>query len=179
MPAITSVLVAVGGLGMSIHQMIKQNKLRKEAVEGGIAATNQAKGVTIQNELAGLQADTEAIELTKERQAQRDATLIPTIQQDARSAMGGAINIAEEGRQEDLDLTADTAKRMYDRDVKVLGEDQTIETARGKREYDTAILEAEGYGKMEADAQANYNVAAGSAMALGGDLASGIKEKWA
>lgn len=178
MAAITSILVAVGGLGMSIAQMIKQNKLKKEAAAGGIAATNQAKGVSVQNELAGLQADTAAIELTKERQAQRDATLIPTLQ-DARSAMGGTVNIAEIGRQEDLDLTADTAKRMYDRDVKVLGEDQTIETARAKREYDTALLEAEGYGKMEADAQANYNVAAESAMALGGDVASGIKEKWA
>ena len=179
MAAITSVLVAVGGLGMSIHQMIRQNKLKKEAEAGGIAATNKAKGVTVQNEIAALQADTAAIERTKERQAQRDATLIPTIQKDARSAMGGAVNIAETGRQEDLDLTADTAKRLYDRDVKVLEQDQAIEEERATREYDTALLEAEGYGKMEADAQANYNVAAESALALGGDLASGIKEKWA
>ena len=71
MAAITSTLVAVGGLGMSINQMVKQNQLMKEAESAGQAAVARARGISETNQLVGLEVPTKGLELAKEQQARR------------------------------------------------------------------------------------------------------------
>ena len=178
MPAITSTIVAVGGLGLSIGQMVQQNKLRRQAEAAGDAAVAQARGITEQNKLLALQVPTEGIELAKEQQARREATLIPTLQKDARTALGGTIGVAQMGAEADLALSAQTADAEYKRDVAVLGEDAAIEKRRADREGKLLQTEIEGAGLAARDASEAGIRAAESAIALGGDLLSGIKEPW-
>jgi len=179
MPAITTTLVAVGGLGMSITQMIQQGEAKKEAIAAGEAAVAKARGITEQNKLLALQAPTEGIELAKEQQTRREATIIPTLQKDARTALGGTTKVAQIGAEEDLELAAQTADAMFDRDVLVLGEDAAIEKRKADREAKIAEMEITGAGLAARDAAEAGIKAQESAISLGGELASSIKEKWA
>ena len=152
MAAITSAVVAVGGLGLSVGQMIHQGNLKRKAEQAGAAAVARARGNTEVNKLAALQVPTEGIELAKEQQARREATLVPAIQQDARTALGGATSIAQTGAGEDIKLAAQTADAMYKRDVEVLGEDAAIEKRRSERDLKIEEAEITGAGAAAADA---------------------------
>lgn len=176
MPAITSTLVAVGGLGLSITQMVKQGQVRKEAESAGQAAVARARGITEQNKLAALEVPTKGLALAKEQQARREASTIPLLQQDARTALGGVSNLAQAGIEGDLALAAQADTLKYERDAKVLGKDMAIEKRRMDRELGIEEAEIKGAGLAARDAQEAFNVAAGSAIALGGDVASEFQE---
>ncbi len=178
MAAITSTLVAVGGLGMSINQMVKQNQLMKEAESAGQAAVARARGISETNQLVGLEVPTKGLELAKEQQARREASTIPLLQQDARSALGGVTNLAQAGIEEDLGLAAQADEMKYERDFQVMAEDSAIEQRRAEREMKLEEAEIKGAGEAARDAQEAMNVAAQSAIALGGDVAAeGMKYK--
>jgi len=177
MAAITSTISAVAGLGLSVNQMIKQNAAKKNAEQAGAAAVARVRGMQEQNMLSSLQANTAGIELAKENQAQREATLIPTLQKDARTALGGAVNVAEQGRKSDLDLAAQTAEAQYERDVKVLGEDAAIEKRRMARLEALEQMEIEGAGAAAADAAENEAAALGGVISLAGDLGAATLPK--
>ena len=177
MAAVTSVITAVGGLALSVGQMIKQNNAKKTAEQAGASAVARVKGMQENNMLASLQANTAGIELAKENQAQREASLVPTIQKDARSALGGAVKIAEEGRKSDLDLASQTSEAEYERDVKVLGEDAAIEKRRIARLEEVESMEIEGAGAAAADAAENQAAAATSAIGSLGDLGAAVLPK--
>ena len=178
MAAITSTLVAVGGLGLSINQMIKQNQTMKEAESAGQAAVARARGISETNQLAGLEVPTKGLELAKEQQARREASTIPLLQQDARSALGGVTNLAQAGIEEDLGLAAQADEMKYERDFQVMAEDSAIEQRRAEREMKLEEAEIKGAGEAARDAQEAMNVAAQSAIALGGDVAAeGMKYK--
>ena len=52
MPAMTSAVVAVAGLGLSIGQMVHQTNLRKQAEAAGDAASARLRGIQEVNKLA-------------------------------------------------------------------------------------------------------------------------------
>ena len=170
----TSAVVAVAGLGLSIGQMVHQTNLRKQAEAAGDAASARLRGITEVNKLAALQAPTEGIELAKQQQARREATLVPAIQQDARTALGGATSIAQTGAESDIKLAAQTADAMYKRDVKVLGEEAAIEKRRAARLAKLEEAELAGAGLAARDAAeakaAAMESAMGAATALGQEV---------
>mgnify|MGYP003146685680 CR=1 FL=1 len=157
---------------MSINQMVKQNQAKQEAESAGQAAVARARGITEQNKLAALEVPTKGLALAKEQQARREASAIPLLQQDARSALGGVSNLAQAGIEEDLGLAAQADALKYERDAKVLTEDAAIEKRRMERELAIEEAEIAGAGLAARDAQEAFNVAAGSAIALGGDVAA-------
>ena len=174
MPAMTSAVVAVAGLGLSIGQMVHQTNLKKQAEAAGDAASARLRGIQEVNKLAALQVPTEGIELAKEQQARRTAALVPAIQQDARTALGGATSLAQTGTEADIKLAAQTADAMYKRDVEVLGEDAAIEKRRAARLAKLEEAELEGAGLAARDAAeakaAAMESAMGSATALGQEI---------
>jgi len=177
MAAITSAITAVAGLGLSVNQMIKQNAAKKNAEQAGAAAVARVRGMEEQNMLDSLQANTAGIELAKANQAQREATIVPTLQKDARTALGGAVNVAEQGRKSDLDLAAQTSEAEYERDVKVLGEDAAIEKRRMARLEALEQMEIEGAGAAAADAAQNEAAALGGIINFAGDLGAATLPK--
>jgi len=170
----TSAVVAVAGLGLSIGQMVHQTNLKKQAEAAGDAASARLRGIQEVNKLAALQVPTEGIELAKEQQARRTAGLVPVIQQDARTALGGATSIAQTGAEADIKLAAKTADAMYKRDVEVLGEEAAIEKRRAARLAKLEEAELEGAGlaaRDAAEAKASaMESAMGSATALGQEI---------
>tara|TARA_R110000824_G_scaffold57213_1_gene155837 strand:+ start:543 stop:1082 length:540 start_codon:yes stop_codon:yes gene_type:complete len=178
MPAVTSAIVAVAGIGLSIGQMIHQGNKRKDAEAAGEAAVNRARGIQEENQLSALQAPTEGLELAKEQQARREATLIPALQADARTALGGTIGVAQQGAEADLELAAKTDEAIYKRDAAVMGEDAAIDKRRAERDMGIEEMEIKGAGQAAADSQKAGTEAFDSAIGLGGDLAAGIHEKW-
>ena len=170
MAAITATLTAVAGLGLSINQMIQQKGLVQEAEQAGQAAVARARGIEETNKLAGLSLTTKGLKLAQEQQARREASTIPLLQQDARSALGGVSNLAQAGIEGDLGLAAQADELQYERDQKVLTEDAAIEKRRAERELSIEEAEMKGAGLAARDAQEAMNVATQSALSLGGDL---------
>ena len=101
MPALTSTLVAVGGLGMSITQMIQQGEAKKEAIAAGEAAVAQARGITEQNKLLALQATLDRMKqdgkstLDKQLNYQRINESAKGISKDGQVGYNEAFRIAE------------------------------------------------------------------------------------
>ena len=177
MAALTSTITAVAGLGLSVTQMIKQNNLRQQAEQAGNAAVARARGISETNKLAGLEVPTKGLELAKEQQARREASTIPLLQQDARSALGGVTNLAQAGMEEDLALAAQADDMKYQRDKMVLAEDAAIEQRRMERESAIEKMEIEGAGAAAADAAEAQAAALGGAVSLGGDIFAGVVGK--
>ena len=106
----------------------------------------------------------------EEQQARREASTIPSLQQDARSALGCVSNLAQSGIEGDLGLAAQADALKYERDAKVLTEDAAIEKRRMERESAIEKMEIEGAGAAAADAAEAQAAALGSAVSLGGDI---------
>ena len=162
MPAMTATITAVGGLGMSIMQMVQQDKLKREARASGEAAVAAAKAVEETNMYEGLA--TPDFQAQKDLLAQREANAISTLQQDARTALGGTIAIERDMSKESAKLGQQISDAEYEKEKIVKGEDAAIEKRRAERELSIAEAEAKGAGLMEKDAQTAFNVAAKSAV---------------
>ena len=157
---------------MSIGQMVQQSKLRREAESAGQAAIRRAKGVTEVNKLAGLQVPD--LGATKDLLAQREASAISTLQQDARTALGGTIAIERDMAAESAKIGEDIAKSEYERDKLVRSEDADIEKRRAERELAIAKEEYKGAGLAAKDAEKGFATAAESAISLGGVIGEEI-----
>jgi hypothetical protein len=178
MPAMTATITAVGGLGMSIAQMVQQDKLKREARASGEAAVRRAKAVEETNMYEGLA--TPDFQAQKDLLAQREANAISTLQQDARTALGGTIAIERDMAKESAALGQEIAQAEFDKEKLIKGEDAAIEQRRAKRELGIAEAEAKGAGLMEKDAQEAFNQAAGSAVDAAAQLGTEIVKlkKW-
>ena len=148
----------------------------KEAEAAGQAAVARARSISETNQLAGLEVPTKGLELAKQQQELREASTIPLLQQDARSALGGVTNLAQAGIEGDLALAAQADEMKYQRDQAVMAEDAAIDQRRAERQMKLEEAEIKGAGEAARDAQEAMNVSAKSAIALGGDLASALQE---
>jgi hypothetical protein len=172
MPAMTSAVVAVAGLGLSIGQMVHQTNLKKQAEAAGAAASARLGGIQEVNKLAALQVPTDD---TKEQFLERQlATLVPTIQQDARTALGGAPVLMQKGADARQKISAENEKKKITRDLAVLGEDAAIEKREAERraKLEEANITGAGLAARDADeAKASaMESAMGSATALGQEI---------
>ena len=168
MPAITSTITAVAGLGASIGQMIKASQTKKKAAELGLQSTIQAKSEVPINTLTDLGIADREFEKGMIRDLEANA--ISTLQQDPRTALGGTANINRQTEEQTAKLGQQIAEDVIERDRLIATQDQEIEDTRSTRAYDIAKAEAEGYGEMEADAQSEFNTAATAAIGLGADI---------
>jgi hypothetical protein len=136
MAAVTSTVVALGGLGLSAAQAIKANKDMKIASKASEEASKQLKGIKEQNAFKNVQVPTLGFDLAQQAGAARDVSALNAIQSTGAAGVIGAVGqVAQAGAEQDLKLAAAGQNAQYDRDIKQAEAGQGIEARRQEREF--------------------------------------------
>jgi hypothetical protein len=103
MAAVTSTVVALGGIGLSAVNAIKAGKDKKRADDAAIKAEQAMRNVKEQNIMKQTQVPTLGFDLAQEAQAQRDVSQIAALQgAGAAGVIGGIGKVAQAGAAADV-----------------------------------------------------------------------------
>jgi hypothetical protein len=177
MAAVTSTVVALGGLGLSAAQAIKANKDMKIAGKASQDASKQLRGIKEQNAFKNVQVPTLGFELAQQSGAQRDISELNAIQQSGAAGVIGAVGqVAQVGAEQDLKLAAAAQDAQYNRDLQEANAGQGIEARRGEREFNIGMGEKQDAEAQRAEAQLRKTAAINSmGKAAGSALTSASK----
>ncbi len=177
MAAVTSTLVALGGIGVSAAQAIKSNQQMKQAETAANQAKAQLKQIKETNPFKAVQVPTLGMELAQQQQAQREAQMIGALQgTGAEGVIGGIGNVAAAGNEQDLALAAQANQAQYNRDMAQAEAELGIGARQAERDWMAGIGEIQQQNMMRAQAQANKNAAIEGALGFAGSLAGNIDD---
>ena len=175
MAAVTSTLVALGGVGLSAAQAIKANKDMKKASSQYGMAMNNMKQIKEVNQFKGVQVPRMGFELAQQGQDQQTQQAIAALQgTGAEGIIGGIGQLVGAGNEAYLQQAAQANQAEYQRDMAQAEAGQGIEARRGEREYNIGAQEAMDANMRRAQSESNRNAAIGSAFSALGTAAGGI-----
>lgn len=161
MAAVTSTVVALGGIGLSVGQAIKANRDQKKADAAALQAEQAMRNVREENVMKQVQVPTLGYDLAQEAQAQRDVSQIAALQgAGAAGVIGGIGKVAQAGAAADLQLAAAAGQQQYQRDLAVAQAGQGIEQRRATREFATEQAALAGAQAASQEAQLRKQQAA-------------------
>ena len=187
MAAVTSTIIALGGVGLSVAQAVKAGKEKKAADAAALKADKAMRAVKEENVMKRVQVPTLGYDLAQQGQAQRDVSAISALQgAGAAGVIGGIGKVAQTGAAADLQLAAQAERAQSQRDMAVAQTAQGIEGRRAQREFGIESNALAGAQQASAAAQAQQNQAiqgafsgllgaagsaqmAGQAMGMGGN----------
>lgn len=159
MAAITATIAAgatLAGMGLQVGQLVKQNKLQKEATNAAEAAASKISGMEIQNAYAGLQVPTLGYELAQEGLDRQTMGALQAAQgAGAEGVIGGVGRINEAANEQQLNMMAQLQQDEATRDKIVAAGQQ--EANKINFQKDLALEEARLTGAQQAAAQAQLN----------------------
>lgn len=178
MAAVTGTMMALGGIGLSVAQAVKQNKAMKKAEAVSQQVTKELKNITEQNAFKQLQVPTLGTQLAQQSQAQREAQTMGMIQgAGAEGVIGAAGQLTLAGQEEDLKNAARLDELKYERDAMQAQAQQGINTRKQERDFYIGMGEKSDAEARRAQAEANRNAAIEGAFGFAGDAitsASGL-----
>lgn len=175
MPAVTSTIVALGGVGLSAAQAIKANKDMKKAASQYGMAMNQMKQIKETNQFKGVQVPRLGFELAQQGQDQQTQQAIAALQgTGAEGIIGGIGQLVGAGNEAYLGMAAQANQAQYQRDMAQAEAGQGIEARRAEREYNIGAQDAWSASTQRAQAQENKNAAITGAFESLGAAAGGI-----
>lgn len=175
MAAVTSTLVALGGVGLSAAQAIKANKDMKKASSQYGMAMNNMKQIKEVNQFKGVQVPRMGFELAQQGQDQQTQQAIAALQgTGAEGIIGGIGQLVGAGNEAYLQQAAQANQAEYQRDMAQAEAGQGIEARRAEREYNIGINDAMDASMRRAQSESNRNQAIGSAFSALGTAAGGI-----
>jgi hypothetical protein len=159
MAAVTATIAAgatLAGMGLQVGQLVKQNKLQKEATNAAEAAASKISGMEIQNAYAGLQVPTLGYELAQEGLDRQTMGALQAAQgAGAEGVIGGVGRINEAANEQQLNMMAQLQQDEATRDKIVAAGQQ--EANKINFQKDLALEEARLTGAQQAAAQAQLN----------------------
>ena len=175
MAAVTSTLVALGGVGLSAAQAIKANKDMKKAASQYDLANKNLKAIKEVNQFKGVQVPRLGFELAQQGQDQQTQQAIDALQgTGAEGIIGGIGQLVGAGNEAYLQQAAQANQTQFQRDMAQAEAGQGIEARRGEREYNIGINEAMDASIRRSEAESNRNAAIGSAFSALGTAATNI-----
>ena len=181
MPAITSTIVAVGGLALSAGQMVKANKDKEKADSAAKLAAASIKNVTQENAFEALQAP-DVKSLAEQANLQAQANTVNALQDMGPEGAAQIVNAGQAARQGNLQAAQAQAEANFKRDTYEANAQQGINSQQYKTEMDMEKSRLEGAQSASAAAEANKNAAiagmfgsAGKAVTAGGNALSDYK----
>lgn len=175
MAAVTSTLVALGGVGLSAAQAIKANKDMKAASAAAVQAKNQLKQIKETNPFKAVQTPMLGMELAQQQQAQREAQMVGALQgTGAEGVIGGIGQLAQAGNEQDLQLAAQANQAQYGRDMAQAEAEMGIEARRADREFNMGMADVQEQNMRRYEAALNRNQAISSGFSALGTAATGI-----
>ena len=177
MAAVTSTLVALGGVGLSAAQAIKANKDMKKAASQYGMAVNNMKQIKEVNQFKGVQVPRMGFELAQQGQDQQTQQAIAALQgTGAEGVIGGIGALVGAGNEAYLGLAAQANQAQYQRDLAQAEAGQGIEARRAEREYNIGANDAIDASMRRSQAESNRNAAIGSAFSALGTAAGSIDD---
>lgn len=185
MAAVTSTIVALGGLGLSAAQAVKANKDMAAASKASAKASEDLKNIKETNQFKNVQVPTLGFDLAQQSAAQRDTQALSAIQgAGAEAVIGGVGQVAQISSEENLKLAADAQEAQYNRDLQQANAGQGIEGRRTEREFNIGMGAKQDAELRRAEAQSRKTQAvegmvssAGSALKSGSELIPLYQEK--
>jgi hypothetical protein len=175
MAAVTSTLVALGGVGLSAAQAIKANKDMKQAASASDLAKQQLKQIKETNPFKAVQTPMLGFELAQQQQSQRESQMIGALEgAGAEGIIGGIGQVAQAGNEQDLALAAQADKAQFGRDIAQAEAQQGIEARKAERDFTAGLGEVQEQNMRRAEAAGNRNAAIGGAFSSLGTAALGI-----
>lgn len=178
MSAVTSTIVALGGLGLSAAQAIKGQQQMQQASKAAAQAANQIRGIKEINPFEQVQVPTLGFNLAQESKAQGTAQALQSLQgAGAEGVIGGVGNVVQAGNEQDLQLAAQAQEAQFKRDAMQAEAETGIQSRKAERDFSLGAYELEGAQGARAAAENKRNAAitgmfgsAGSALTSGSDL---------
>ena len=177
MAAVTSTLVALGGIGVSAAQAIKSNQQMKQAASAADLAKAQLKQIKETSPFKAVQTPMLGMELAQQQQSQREAQMIGALQgTGAEGVIGGIGNVAAAGNEQDFALAAQANQTQFQRDMAQAEAEQGIQARKAERDWMAGIGEIQQQNMMRAQAQKDRNAAIEGALGFAGSLAGNIDD---
>jgi hypothetical protein len=177
MAAVTSTLVALGGIGLSAAQAIKANKDMRQAARASDLSKQQLKQIKETNPFKAVQTPMLGFELAQEQQNQRTAQLAQMVTGlGAEGAIGGIGQLAQAGNEQDLQLAAQANQTQFQRDMAQAEAESGIEARKAERDWMTGIGNIQEQNMRRYEAASNRNAAIGGAFSSATTAALGIDE---
>ena len=175
MAAVTSTIVALGGLGLSAAQAIKANKDMKIANKASQDASTKLRGIKEQNAFKNVQVPTLGFDLAQEAGAQSDIQALNTIESaGAAGVIGATGQLAQVGLKRDLELAATAEEAQYNRDLQKANAEQGIEARKSEREFGIGMGEKQDAELRRAQAAKARTAAINSMAISAGSALTGI-----
>lgn len=129
--------VALAGLGMSAYQGIKGAQAEAAANDAAQNAANEAARIAEADKFKSLQVPTLGLELAQQNMQARQAQDLQALREGVGAAgvLGGLTALNQQGRAEDLALSAEAQNAQYQRDLAQAQNAQQIEQGRMQREF--------------------------------------------
>lgn len=177
MAAVTGTMIALGGLGISVAQAIKQNKAMKEADSVSQKASKYIKGITEQNAFKQTQVATLGTQLAQQSQAQTEAQTINMLKgAGAEGVIGGTVQLVNANNQAGLQMAAQLDQAKYERDAMQAQAQQGINSRKQEREFQIGMTEKQDAEMRRAQAEANRNAAIENAVGFAGSAISSLSK---
>ena len=177
MAAVTSTLVALGGVGLSAAQAIKANKDMKQASSAADLAKQQLKQIKETNPFKAVQTPMLGFELAQQQQSQREAQMVGALEgAGAEGIIGGIGQVAQAGNEQDLQLAAQANQAQYSRDMAQAQAESGIEARKAERDFTAGLGEIQEQNMRRYEAASNRNAAIGGAFSSATTAALGIDE---
>jgi hypothetical protein len=177
MAAVTSTLVALGGIGVSAAQAIKSQSQMKEATQASALAKQQLKQIKETNPFKALQVPTLGLEMAQQQQSQREAQMVGALQgTGAEGVLGGIGQLAAAGNEQDMALAAQANQAQYGRDMAQAEAQLGIGARQAERDFTVGIGEVQEQNARLAQAKEDRNAAITGALGFAGDLAGNLDD---
>jgi hypothetical protein len=177
MAAVTSTLVALGGIGVSAAQAIKSQSQMKQATQASALAKQQLKQVKETNPFKALQVPTLGLEMAQQQQSQREAQMVGALQgTGAEGVLGGIGQLAAAGNEQDMALAAQADKAQYDRDMAQAEAQLGIGARQAEREFKVGLGEVQEENAKLAQAKQDRNAAITGAVGFAGSAAESLDD---
>jgi hypothetical protein len=177
MAAVTSTLVALGGIGVSAAQAIKSQSQMKEATQASNLAKQQLKQIKETNPFKALQVPTLGLEMAQQQQSQREAQMVGALQgTGAEGVLGGIGQLAAAGNEQDMALAAQANQAQYNRDMAQAEAELGIGARQAERDFTVGLGEVQQQNAIRAQAQKDRNAAIAGALGFAGSAAESLDD---
>ena len=177
MAAVTSTLVALGGIGVSAAQAIKSQSQMKQATQASALAKQQLKQIKETNPFKALQVPTLGFDLAQQQQSQRETQMIGALEgAGAEGIIGGIGQVAQAGNEQDLQLAAQANQAQYGRDMAQAEAELGIGARQADRDFKVGLGEIQEQNARLAQARKDRNAAITGALGFAGDMATNLDD---
>ena len=173
MPAATTAIVAVAGLGLTAYQMYESSESQKEAEEAAKIAKQTLSGIKEQNKYEAVQAP-DISTLAFEQLARSEASAVEALKGAGVVGAAQATNIVQAGKESALDVAQRQGTLEFQRDAAEAQAGQEIEGRRAQIETAVAYEQLEGAQLAAAEEKAQKRASAMDLVAGVGGLATAI-----